>query len=125
LEYVVSLSSFTGAAANSNVPPPSQENRVESQVTIPDGSTIVVGGLNTSNASKAIDKVPLLGDIPGLGALFSRQRDSNSNSTLFVFIRPVILRDDQFADLKYLSIDEVRRANLPGDHPVSEPALMR
>lgn len=125
LEYVVSLSSFTGSPANPNVPPPSQENRVESQVTIPDGSTIVVGGLNSTNVTNAVDKVPLLGDVPGLGALFQRKRDSTDNNTLFVFIRPVILRDDQFADLKYISGEEIKRSSLPGDYPSSDPVLMQ
>jgi general secretion pathway protein D len=50
---------------------------------------------------------------------------SDSNVTLFVFIRPVILRDDKFEDLKFLSEREVRAAGVPADLPQSEPLTIR
>jgi hypothetical protein len=49
----------------------------------------------------------------------------DSTTTLFVFIRPVILRDDKFADLKFLSETDVKAAELPGDFPASEPLTIR
>ena len=48
LAYSIELSSFTGTAS-SGLPPPSQKNTVDSTVTIPDGYTIVVGGLTVKN----------------------------------------------------------------------------
>ena len=124
LAYQVELSSFTGQGVNGS-PPPRQTNTVGSEVTIPDGSTIIVGGLNGSRFSEAVDKIPLLGDIPLLGALFSNRAKSRSESSLFVFIRPVILRDDQFRDLKFLSEGDVRGAGIPADFPSSEPLTLR
>ena len=124
LAYQVELSSFTGQGVNGS-PPPRQTNTVGSEVTIPDGSTIIVGGLNGSRFSDVIDKIPLLGDIPLVGALFSNRTKSRSQSSLFVFIRPVILRDDQFKDLKFLSEGDVQNAGIPADFPSSEPLTLR
>jgi general secretion pathway protein D len=124
LEYSVSLSSFTGdpiTQGGTLLPPPRKSDAIESQVTIPDGSTIIVGGLNTSNAIETIDRIPLLGRIPIVEYFFSSRSTSDATGTLFVFIRPVILRDDKFADLKFLSERDTRAAELPGDYPDSEP----
>ena len=123
LEYEVELSSFT-APSQGGAPPPRQENSVQSEVTIPDGSTIIVGGLNSSNISESVNKVPILGDIPLLGLLFSSREVNVSETALFVFLRPTILRDDAFADLRYLSREDVIEAGLPPDLPASEPVLM-
>lgn len=123
LQYEVELSSFT-SEARPNLPPPSQQNNVSSMVTIPDGYTIVVGGLNRKESIEQIQKVPLLGDIPWAGHLFKRTDTDGRNQTLFVFIRPTILRHDDFRDLKYLSGLDRDTAGVPGDYPASEPLLM-
>ena len=124
LGYTIELSSFTGAAQN-GLPPPSQKNSVDSEVTIPDGYTIVVGGLTTHNFTTAVNTIPILGDIPFLRFLFGTRSRNVENSTLFVFIRPVILRDDQFDDLKYISGRALKQAGLDDDFPKSEPIPMR
>lgn len=123
LEYAVSLNSFTGPAVN-GIPPPRQTDAVESTVTIPDGSTIVVGGLNRRNFRQNVDAIPVLGELPLLELLFSSRTTSDEQTTLFVFIRPLILRDDQFQDLKYLSRRDAKGAGLDADEPQSEPLIM-
>ena len=124
LEYEVELSSFTGSA-NNGVPPPRQENSVQSEVTIPDGFTIVVGGLRGTSFSETVNSVPILGRIPLLKYLFSNRQKNSAETSLYVFIRPTILRDDRFEDLKYLSGGNVRAAGLDDDLPQSQPLLMR
>ena len=124
LAYSIELSNFTGAAAN-GLPPPSEKNSVDSSVTIPDGYTIVVGGLTTKSFNESVNTIPILGDIPLIKYLFGTRSINNNNSTLFVFIRPVILRDDKFEDLKYLSSRDAGAAGLPGDYPQGEPIPMR
>jgi len=124
LDYSIELSSFTGQAAG-DLPPPSQKNAVESTVTIPDGYTIVVGGLSVKNLTAAVNTLPIIGDIPVLGWLFGTRSETKSDTTLFVFIRPVILRDDRFEDLKYISEGRLKRAGLPGDLPESAPIPLR
>ena len=111
--------------AGTTLPPPRKSDSVQSQVTIPDGSTIIVGGLNRRNFTRQKDSVPILGSLPILEYLFSSRQNADENSTLFVFIRPVILRDDKFEDLKFLSAEDVRQAGVPADFPTSEPLMMR
>jgi general secretion pathway protein D len=126
LEYTVALNNFTGSGdSTAGTPPPRQTNQLTSKVTIPDGSTIIVGGLNRKNFSETVDAVPILGEIPILEYFFSNRTTSSSNSTLFVFIRPVVLRDDKFADLKFFSERSVKAAGIPADYPLSEPVIMK
>lgn len=47
------------------------EKSIKTNVVVSDSSTIVLGGLITSNNSKDIEKIPLLGDIPIIGMLFT------------------------------------------------------
>lgn len=122
LEYQVTLSSFTGGGSTTNgIPPGIVQDAVQSKVTIPDGATVVVGGLNQSNYSKAVSSVPIIDQIPILNFLIGRHDDTLSKSTLFVFLRPIILRDDQFADLKFLSERDILAAELPAGMPASHP----
>jgi len=44
---------------------------------------------------------------------------------MFVFIRPVILQDDKFRDLQYISEQDARKACVSRDYPVSRPTWMR
>ena len=69
--------------------------------------------------------MPFLGEVPIVKYLFGLHKDSDSKSTLFVFIRPIILRDDQFEDLKYLSERDLKSAELPSNYPLSEPMVVR
>ena len=97
---------------------------MSSEVTIPDGHTVVIGGLSSTEYGESVSRVPILGQIPILEYLFSSRSKSNSETTFFVFIKPLILRDDGFQDLKYLTRRDLAAAGLPGDYPQSEPLLM-
>src|SRR2546422_3433967 len=70
LDYTVTLSAFVGQSSDPSLPPPRQSNNLTSAVTIPDGYTVVVGGLEVTADSNSVSQVPLLGSIPGLGELF-------------------------------------------------------
>jgi type II secretory pathway component GspD/PulD (secretin) len=124
LSFSVELSSFTGQRQQ-NLPPPSQENTVSSVVDIPDGHTIVVGGLNRTELRHSVDAVPILGSIPGLRHLFRSVSDDEVNATLFVFIKATVLRDDRFRDLKHISAVDMEAADVNRDYPTSEPLLIQ
>jgi general secretion pathway protein D len=94
---------------------------VDSTVTIPDSYTIVVGGLTVKNLRATVQSIPIIRDIPVLRYIFSSRTKTATETTLFVFIKPVILRDDRFEDLKYLSGGRAAEMGLPGDYPSSEP----
>lgn len=103
LEYSITLSAFVGESASPSAPPPRQQNTLQSEVTIPDGYTIVLGGLEITTEADAISQVPILGAIPGVGELFKSRSKSVSRSRFFVFIRANVLRQNSFEALKYLS----------------------
>jgi len=65
---------------------------IQTTVLADDGQTIVLGGLITDDRQSADSKVPGLGDLPGVGGLFRARRDSQTRRTLFIFLRPTILR---------------------------------
>lgn len=67
---------------------------VRTKALIKDGQTLVIGGLLQDDASVSRSKVPLLGDIPLLGKLFSSTNRSRGKTNLMVFIHPTILKDD-------------------------------
>ena len=66
---------------------------IESTVLVDDGQIIVLGGLIQDSVSGSVSKVPGLGDIPYLGALFRSDSRTRTKTNLMVFMRPVVLRD--------------------------------
>lgn len=71
---------------------------VESTVLVDDGHIVVIGGLIQDAIKDGIQKVPVLGDIPLLGALFQYKTRSRTKTNLMVFLRPTLVRDLQRAD---------------------------
>lgn len=124
LEFAIEFSSFT-TGGSANLPPPRQVDKVQSTVTIPDGHTVIVGGLNRQGHSTSDSGVPVLEHIPVLKSFFSNRSRDNTCVSLFVFIRPTILRDDKFKDLKFLSEENTEHAGVTGQYPASQPMLMR
>jgi general secretion pathway protein D len=125
LDYSVSLSSFVGSASAATLPPPRQQNKVQSAATIPDGYTVVVGGIELDNEAKSVTQVPLLGNIPVVGELFKSRNKSSNRSRFFVFIRANILRNRGFEDLKYISDRDIARADVDDGLPKVEPQVIK
>ena len=125
LEYQISLSAFTGDAADSSVPPPRQQNSIDSVATIPDGYTIAVGGIELTTEGYAETGIPFLSDIPLLGEAFKNRSKSGSRSRFYVFIRPTILRDRNFEGLKYLSDLRLTETGIDDGWPEPQPRLIR
>ena len=70
---------------------------LETTALIDSGQIVVLGGLIEDNQQAAQDKVPLLGDIPYLGALFRYETRNRKRTNLMVFLRPVVLKDEKAA----------------------------
>ena len=70
--------------------------KIESQVLIPNGNTLVMGGLVQDNPNATYSKVPFLGDIPGLGWAFHSESKTMTKDNLIIFLTPTIVRDDDF-----------------------------
>lgn len=129
LDYSIQISSFVGdrttTSGGGTLPPARSENTITSSVTIPDGHTIVVGGLTRDINSETIRRIPVLGQIPIIEYAFSNRDISNRQITLFLFLRAYVLRDDKFEDLKVLSGSAAGRAQLPSSFPTSLPVEVR
>jgi type II secretory pathway component GspD/PulD (secretin) len=123
LDYVVTLNSFTGTGST-GIPPPRQTNEIASRVTVPDGYTIIVGGLTQKNLSNSINGIPYLEKIPILRELSSLSSSSLRDNSLFVFLRPVILEEDKFRDLRQLSRHSANAAGDGHNFPASSPIFM-
>ena len=71
---------------------PSIDTRsVETQVLVADGQTVVLGGIYETERRETINKVPFLGDIPGLGFLFRSKSRIDNKAELLIFVTPRIL----------------------------------
>ncbi|OYY66231.1 type II secretion system secretin GspD [Sphingomonas sp. 28-62-11] len=86
------VSSIAGPVSQDNSDLILNKREIETTLTVDDGQIAVIGGLLDDNERRTIEKVPLLGDIPGLGALFRSKAKSRTKTNLIVFIRPTILR---------------------------------
>ena len=89
--------------------------RIDSQVMIPNGNTLVMGGLVQDNPTATYSKVPVLGDIPGLGWAFRSENKSMNKDNLIIFLTPTIIRNADFQ----------QASSAPADFLQSKPAVMK
>ncbi|MBU0730670.1 MAG: type II secretion system secretin GspD [Proteobacteria bacterium] len=68
---------------------------IKTTVIVEDGKILVLGGLISDDVQENVVKVPLLGDIPFIGALFRYSYSKHEKKNLMVFLRPVILKDEE------------------------------
>jgi len=100
IEVYHEISDFSETTAGGdNLPPPKVTRQVTATVDVPDQRIVVIGGLTRNRTTKQLDRIPLLSSIPIVGELF-KNRDNNENrNTVYLFLSPHILRDQNFADL--------------------------
>jgi type IV pilus assembly protein PilQ len=73
---------------------PSIDTRaVETQVLVRDGQTVVLGGIYETERRETVTKVPVLGDLPGLGVLFRSNTELSNKAELLIFVTPRILTE--------------------------------
>lgn len=70
--------------------------KIETRVMIPSGNTLVLGGLMRDSVARGHTKVPLLGDLPGIGLAFRKDSKSQDKANLLIFITPTIVSDTDF-----------------------------
>ena len=90
---------------------------VESIVLVDDGQIVVIGGLIQDSVRDGVEKVPVLGDLPLLGGLFTYKTRSRTKTNLMVFLRPTVLRDAQRAQ----SLTDERYNYILGEQARSKP----
>ncbi|MCC5881319.1 MAG: type IV pilus secretin PilQ [Halomonas sp.] len=91
MDLVITNDSFREALPGQA--PPIDTNRIETQVLVDNGETVVLGGILTTEQLSRLAKTPFFGDLPVLGRLFRYNESSNQKVELLVFITPRILED--------------------------------
>ena len=105
------------AVGTDNAGPTTNKRSIESAIVVDDGAIIVLGGLIEDKFDITRAKVPLLGDIPYIGALFRSENRSRKKTNMMVFLRPVVLRDQ--AASERISLD--RYDYIRGQQQASQP----
>jgi len=85
LDVDITNDSFAGTDDTVNT------NRIQTQTLLENGETVVIGGIYSQEQANSISKVPFLGDIPFLGALFRTKVALDNRSELLIFLTPRII----------------------------------
>ena len=87
LDVFVSQDSWApGTSQNMNT------NQITTQVLLHNGETVIIGGIYNQNLTESVEKIPLLGDLPMLGAFFRQKAVNDQRTELLVFLTPRIIQ---------------------------------
>jgi type IV pilus assembly protein PilQ len=81
------------ASATGGSVPSIDTREITTQVLVNDGQTVVLGGILETEKRDSVNKVPFLGDIPGLGVFFRSKSRTDNKDELLIFVTPKILRE--------------------------------
>ncbi|NQV31056.1 MAG: hypothetical protein HQ515_00090, partial [Phycisphaeraceae bacterium] len=93
LDIILTRSDF--GTITGETPPDISSSDLTTNVTVPDASTIILGGMLRLNQTKAGKKVPILGDLPLIGALFRGASNKDIQNKLYIFVRAEIIRPEE------------------------------
>lgn len=102
LDIDITVSRFIGAA-DPTTGGTTISRQVQTQVTLPSGFTMVLGGIIEDLEAESESGIPLLKDIPLLGVLFRNRSDEFQKTNLYFFVTPTILNEPDFSDLQEVS----------------------
>jgi general secretion pathway protein D len=114
-DVTVTVAGGGGNSSSSYAVPVFDYRKINSQVMIPNGNTLVMGGLVQDSPSASYSKVPLLGDIPGLGWAFRSESKTMNKDNLIIFLTPTIIKNADFQQATSDSADFLQ----------SKPAVMK
>ncbi|MCA1196806.1 type II secretion system secretin GspD [Sphingomonas sp. R647] len=97
LEVVQEASSIAATQLSQATDLITNRRAINTTVLADNGQTIVLGGLTSDDYGQVKSQVPILGDIPILGELFKARRETRQKRTLFIFLKPTILRNGEDA----------------------------
>jgi general secretion pathway protein D len=93
LEIEQEVSSVVKTTTSNIDSPTIQQRRVKTTVVVNDGEVLTLGGMIQDQVSKTSNQLPLLGDLPGIGAMFANRTNSVNKTELIILITPRIVRD--------------------------------
>lgn len=95
--------------------PDVNRRHVINQVRVLDGETIIMGGLKRKDSNDKSEKLPFLGEIPGLAKVFGASQMTDQMTDMYIFITPRVIKNSK-ADLEAIRQEELCRR--PGDLPL-------
>ena len=104
----------TGGATITMPEPVVDKREADTVAMVKSGQTIVIAGLQKQTVNKSKTKIPLLGDIPVLGWIFTYEGEENINSELVVFITPKLVEQPEMSDIEKQYLQGTNMA-----HPMS------
>ncbi|PWU08644.1 MAG: hypothetical protein C5B50_29155 [Verrucomicrobia bacterium] len=120
--YISTVDATTQVQISTGIFANAINERSASTVTVtPDGQTVVIGGLIQDAKAKNDTKIPLLGDIPVLGALFKRQQTADTKTELIIFLTPHVVQ----APNQVAALSEAERLRMDPAKSFSEQELDR
>ncbi len=105
---------FDTTKSNHDDRPTVDRRNIENEVRVADGQTVILGGLRRKATHDNEEKIPFLGEIPGIGKLFGSTKLSDSSTEMFFFITPKIILDPA-QDLECAKIEMLKKR--AGDIP--------
>ncbi|RNC82469.1 MAG: hypothetical protein ED559_12015 [Phycisphaera sp.] len=124
MDYDILLEDFNGTALE-GAPPPKQTNNISgASVTVPSDSTVVIGGLVVESESRTYARIPLIGDIPIFGQLFGDEREDGRKTTLYVFLKPKIMKNPSLRDYRLITKGPQAAVGIDWDIPELPPIFM-
>lgn len=110
MQIAQEISTLVNATLNNPTGPVTNKRSIDTTVMADDGSIIALGGLIQDVYEGGVEKIPFLGDIPYLGALFRYDSRKRQRSNLIVFLRPEVMRDrDSYANVTQTRYQHVVR----------------
>jgi MSHA biogenesis protein MshL len=107
-------------APDGNTAPILDVRETNTVVTVADGQTVYIGGLMQERTQETVTAVPILGDIPYLGALFRTNEQTKKKTELVILITPRVVRTAEGAEVAAENrerLESLRRGNLLGGRP--------
>jgi general secretion pathway protein D len=111
------------AAGTTGAGPTTSKRAIESNVIVDDGAILVLGGLIEDRFIENKSKVPVLGDIPYVGALFRSESRERKRTNLMVFLRPIVMRTADDANRLSLDRYDLIRSSQKDAQPARNPLL--
>ena len=109
----------SSGAGGATAAPVINSRSADTVVVVPDGQTVVIGGLMQSSKQESESKIPLLGDIPLLGNLFKSKSKADAKTELIIFLTPKIVEEPR----QLASLTTVEKASSPAYQGMSENDL--
>ncbi len=98
----------TGEFGTSSEIPIIDTRKAKTTLLLKDGQVVIMGGLRKKETTNQVSQIPLLGDLPLIGALFRKTQEVVKNSELIVFLSPHIYKGEPLSEEQRAKFDELR-----------------